>query len=384
MSTKRSPVLGYNHNFMHRGIVFHVQTEDSGVDNPHVFTHLFHGGVIVSSRRLDYDRDSREADVKSLMQAQHKAILRELKKGEFDAKISVYFAKHPDLQPVAGEVLQPVAGEKAAGEVLQPVAGEILQPVAGEEASGEAAPEAVTGEGAAPSARGEAVGGGAAAAGGVDDAGATASFSALVIGDDTGATASFPAWPRESGDAAEALGTGMGEGAAADDSRDTDFNIQVPPAAAAEEEGALTLAADDVAAGDPEVTFRPAAPSPQAQPAPPPVAAAPPQMVPVSPEAEERRKRESAGTYSRVRGGESIPIPRAGAQPPAIPRDAGRRRGNVVVSRPAVVIGGPAGRAHPAPSLPRAEASLFSHEYAAEKSLDEVILAYLSEDAPEE
>jgi hypothetical protein len=52
---KRSPILGYNHNFRHRGLVFHVQTEDSGVDNPHIFTHLFHGGVILSSRKLDYD-----------------------------------------------------------------------------------------------------------------------------------------------------------------------------------------------------------------------------------------------------------------------------------------------------------------------------------------
>ena len=49
---KRSPILGYNHNVRYRGIVFHVQTEDSGIINPHVFSHLFHGGVILSSRKL--------------------------------------------------------------------------------------------------------------------------------------------------------------------------------------------------------------------------------------------------------------------------------------------------------------------------------------------
>jgi hypothetical protein len=52
---KRSPILGYNHNVRYRGLVFHVQTEDSGVLAPHVFTHLFYEGVILSTRKLVYD-----------------------------------------------------------------------------------------------------------------------------------------------------------------------------------------------------------------------------------------------------------------------------------------------------------------------------------------
>jgi len=96
---KRSPIRGYNHNVRHRGLLFHVQTEDSGVDNPHIFTHLFNGGVIISSRKLQYDRGSAEEVVKALMQAQHKASLRELKAGVFDEKITVYLADHPDLEP---------------------------------------------------------------------------------------------------------------------------------------------------------------------------------------------------------------------------------------------------------------------------------------------
>jgi hypothetical protein len=96
---KRSPILGYNHNVRHRGLLFHVQTEDSGVDNPHIYTHLFHGGIIVSSRKLQYDRESAEDVVKSLMQAQHKASLRELKAGALDQKITSYLGDHPDLEP---------------------------------------------------------------------------------------------------------------------------------------------------------------------------------------------------------------------------------------------------------------------------------------------
>ena len=98
---KRSPILGYNHNFRHRGLVFHVQTEDSGIENPHIFTHLFHGGVILSSRKLTYDAGSAEEVVKALMQAQHKAMLKDLKRGTFDAKIDEYLGDRPGLEPRA-------------------------------------------------------------------------------------------------------------------------------------------------------------------------------------------------------------------------------------------------------------------------------------------
>ena len=96
---KRSPILGYNHNVRYRGLVFHVQTEDSGVASPHLFTHLFHHGVIVSTRKLDYDAGSAEESIKSLMQAQHKAVLKDLRRGTFDDKIDSYLGGTPGLLP---------------------------------------------------------------------------------------------------------------------------------------------------------------------------------------------------------------------------------------------------------------------------------------------
>ena len=99
MAAKRSPILGYNHNVRYRGVVFHVQTEDSGLTNPHVFTHLFHGGVILSTRKLVYDPDASEEAVKALMQSQHKATLRDLKNGTFDDKIDQYLGGTPGLMP---------------------------------------------------------------------------------------------------------------------------------------------------------------------------------------------------------------------------------------------------------------------------------------------
>ena len=112
---KRSPILGYNHNVRYRGLVFHVQTEDSGVMSPHLFTHLFHGGVIVSTRKLVYDAGSGEESIKSLMQAQHKAVLKDLRRHKFDDKIDEYLGTTPGLLPrEAAEddaIEEPIEGE---------------------------------------------------------------------------------------------------------------------------------------------------------------------------------------------------------------------------------------------------------------------------------
>jgi hypothetical protein len=100
---KRSPILGYNHNVRYRGLVFHVQTEDSGVLSPHLFTHLFYEGVIVSTRKLIYDAGASEDAIKSLMQAQHKAVLKDLKLRAFDDKIDLYLGNAPGLEPRRGD-----------------------------------------------------------------------------------------------------------------------------------------------------------------------------------------------------------------------------------------------------------------------------------------
>ena len=75
----RSPLLGYNHNVKYGGHIFHVQTEDSGPGNPHLFTHLFFEGSILASKRGQYEPSLPEDEVRTMMQAQHKAILKELK-----------------------------------------------------------------------------------------------------------------------------------------------------------------------------------------------------------------------------------------------------------------------------------------------------------------
>ena len=52
--TFEKAVTGFNHNIKHKGKVYHVQTEDSGVNNPHIITHLFVGGNILASKKTSY------------------------------------------------------------------------------------------------------------------------------------------------------------------------------------------------------------------------------------------------------------------------------------------------------------------------------------------
>ncbi len=89
MSKSSSPLQGFNNNVKHRGQIFHIQTEDSGVRHPHVITHLFaDGGRIVRSKKTDYsehiDRPDMAQVLRKLMKEQHKAMFISLRSGEFD------------------------------------------------------------------------------------------------------------------------------------------------------------------------------------------------------------------------------------------------------------------------------------------------------------
>jgi len=82
---------GFNTNIRHRGVLFHVQTEDSGYGNPQVITHLFYGGNIMASEKRSYadklESANLEAEVRVLMESQHKAMLKRLTRGEYDPGI---------------------------------------------------------------------------------------------------------------------------------------------------------------------------------------------------------------------------------------------------------------------------------------------------------
>ena len=84
-----SPLVGYNNNVRHKGKLYHIQTEDSGIKHPHIITHLFaDGGRIIASKKTDYTQYLGSANlqeiVKKLMQEQHKSIFIGLRDCVYD------------------------------------------------------------------------------------------------------------------------------------------------------------------------------------------------------------------------------------------------------------------------------------------------------------
>lgn len=105
----RAPVLGYNTNVRHKGRLFHIQTEDSGVGHPHVISHLFaDGGRIVASKKTAY-ADQLGAEnlpdlVKKLMQAQHKAMFIALRDGLYDEDPVDSAVTRPHVAPPPADI----------------------------------------------------------------------------------------------------------------------------------------------------------------------------------------------------------------------------------------------------------------------------------------
>jgi hypothetical protein len=115
---------------MYQGEVYHVQTEDSGVKNPHIITLLYRGGTILSSKKTSYADivtfENLDQLVDELMKEQHKGMLRALKGGDFDSKIALINAPPAATDTasapvsVAAAVPEPAAAAEAIPAAAQP------------------------------------------------------------------------------------------------------------------------------------------------------------------------------------------------------------------------------------------------------------------------
>lgn len=136
-------VVGFNHNFSYKGQVYHVQTEDSGIKNPHIITLLYRGGTILASKKTSYADivkvDNLESVVEELMKAQHREMLRLLKNGDFDELLG--------LTPPPAKMAPPTAAAKISPVIPPPLvaaAAPVITPVVAPPAPSSAPPVATT------------------------------------------------------------------------------------------------------------------------------------------------------------------------------------------------------------------------------------------------
>ena len=117
-------VNGFNHNISHAGRVFHVQTEDSGVNNPNIITHLFVGGNILASKKTSYAEllkaENLQELVRQLMEDQHKQMLRNVVSGVYDKLDSAARAYQPGQLAPSAEAKGPKPILTPSGTSLPP------------------------------------------------------------------------------------------------------------------------------------------------------------------------------------------------------------------------------------------------------------------------
>jgi hypothetical protein len=124
-----SPLLGYNTNVRHGGHLFHIQTEDSGRDHPHVITHLFTSGTILATKKTAYGHVLDDADwenrVRQMMKDQHKSMFVELRDGTHDTIASQILGA-----PIGADELPAIEDEQPAAEAPRPGPSEVrvIQP----------------------------------------------------------------------------------------------------------------------------------------------------------------------------------------------------------------------------------------------------------------
>ena len=137
----RRAQMGFNNNIKFRDRVFHVQTEDSGLDQPHIITHLFaDGGRVIKSHKRSYGSEVARPDVgdyvRQLMKAQHLEMVLALREGRFDEVIEgravgglVVLTEPPNVDNIR-KLSKKGRAESAGGSVPPPAAAPTPAPPA--------------------------------------------------------------------------------------------------------------------------------------------------------------------------------------------------------------------------------------------------------------
>ncbi|MBI3754065.1 MAG: hypothetical protein HY266_08515 [Deltaproteobacteria bacterium] len=114
--------LGFNENVIHKGTVYHIQTEDGGRKNPVITTLLFKEGIILSSKRTSYadiiKSDKLDLVVKEIMRDQHGTMLKNLKDGVFDKKEEKAAPQVKPAEKLVHEGLNRGTEEKEGGQLV--------------------------------------------------------------------------------------------------------------------------------------------------------------------------------------------------------------------------------------------------------------------------
>ena len=83
-------ITGFNTDIKHNEKVYHIQTEDKGLQNPYIESLVYVGGEILASKKTSYAEQAGagvdEKWIGSLMEQQHRTMIAAIKRGRFDVR----------------------------------------------------------------------------------------------------------------------------------------------------------------------------------------------------------------------------------------------------------------------------------------------------------
>jgi hypothetical protein len=121
-------ITGFNTDIKHNEKVYHIQTEDKGLQNPYIESLIYVGGEILASKKTSYAEQATagvdEKWIGSLMEQQHRTMIAAIKRGRFDAPADVTKSgmPRPTLAQPAPSVAEPapiaIDEEKTLDQVI--------------------------------------------------------------------------------------------------------------------------------------------------------------------------------------------------------------------------------------------------------------------------
>ena len=85
----RPVITGFNTDIKHNDKVYHIQTEDKGLQNPYIESLVYVGGEILASKKTSYAEQAKagidEKWIGSLMEQQHRTMIAAIKRGRLDS-----------------------------------------------------------------------------------------------------------------------------------------------------------------------------------------------------------------------------------------------------------------------------------------------------------
>jgi len=122
-------ITGFNTDIKHNDKVYHIQTEDKGLQNPYIESLVYVGGEILASKKTSYAEQAKtgvdEKWIGSLMEQQHRTMIAAIKRGRFDqpADATKLTASRPTspISPKTVEALNLAAGDVNEDKTLDQV-----------------------------------------------------------------------------------------------------------------------------------------------------------------------------------------------------------------------------------------------------------------------